>query len=68
MLVFGLLLLVANNHVYVGYIGDLRLLEFRWTVFPAVILFCIAVPSIWLLYTYDVEGSEVLTIKVVGRQ
>lgn len=37
-------------------------------MFPAVILFCIAVPSMWLLYTYDVEGREVLTIKVVGRQ
>lgn len=29
VLVFGLLLLVARNSVYVGHMGDLRLLEFR---------------------------------------
>ena len=44
------------------------LLEIVWTIFPAVILLFIAVPSFALLYSLDELIDPALTLKVVGHQ
>jgi cytochrome c oxidase subunit 2 len=44
------------------------LLEIVWTVIPAFLLVCIAVPSFVLLYAIDELLEPVLTLKVVGHQ
>ena len=43
-------------------------LEIVWTIFPAVILLLIAVPSFSLLYSLEELSSPELTIKIVGHQ
>lgn len=47
---------------------NLHLLEFVWTLFPAVILLAVGLPRIIILYSYDVESRRGLSIKVVGHQ
>ena len=44
------------------------LLEIVWTIFPAVVLLFIAVPSFALLYSLDELIDPALTLKVVGHQ
>jgi len=43
-------------------------LEFLWTLFPALVLFTIGLPSIYTLYLHEVEAERDLTLKVVGHQ
>jgi len=43
-------------------------LETTWTIVPAVILLCIAVPSYGLLYSMDELLDADLTAKVIGNQ
>jgi len=43
-------------------------LEIVWTIFPAVILILIALPSFSLLYSLDDNAFPYLTLKVVGHQ
>jgi cytochrome c oxidase subunit 2 len=43
-------------------------IEFVWTIIPALILLAIAGPSFELLYIMDEVLSPTLTIKVVGHQ
>ena len=44
------------------------IIEIIWTLIPAIILLCIALPSFSLLYLMDEVISPTLTIKVVGHQ
>lgn len=44
------------------------MLEFVWTMIPAVILICIAIPSLLLLYKFDHVINPSLTIKAIGYQ
>lgn len=43
-------------------------LEILWTIFPAIILLLIAVPSFSLLYSLDELNNPSITLKVVGHQ
>jgi len=43
-------------------------LEIIWTILPAIILLCIAIPSFTLLYSLDELIDPQLTIKIVGHQ
>lgn len=44
------------------------LLEILWTIFPAIVLLMIAIPSFALLYSLDEIIDPVVTLKVVGHQ
>nr|YP_009695221.1 cytochrome c oxidase subunit II [Triops granarius]AXU40947.1 cytochrome c oxidase subunit II [Triops granarius] len=50
------------------YLLDGQLIEIIWTVFPALILISIALPSLRLLYLLDEVNEPSLTIKAVGHQ
>lgn len=43
-------------------------IELIWTILPAVILLCIAVPSFRLLYLMDEVIDPAATLKIIGRQ
>nr|YP_009478716.1 cytochrome c oxidase subunit II [Diaphanosoma dubium]AVP74676.1 cytochrome c oxidase subunit II [Diaphanosoma dubium] len=50
------------------YLLDGQLIEIIWTVFPALILVTIALPSLRLLYLIDEVTEPALTIKAIGHQ
>jgi cytochrome c oxidase subunit 2 len=43
-------------------------LEIGWTIFPAIILLIIAIPSFSLLYSLDDLVDPAVTIKIIGHQ
>lgn len=45
-----------------------QILETIWTIFPAIILIFIALPSLRLLYLLDEINSPSITIKTIGHQ
>lgn len=44
------------------------LLEFIWTIMPALVLIIIAIPSFKLLYTMDEIYNPLITLKIQGNQ
>nr|ADK97570.1 cytochrome c oxidase subunit 2 [Peripatoides sp. DVL-2010] len=42
--------------------------ETMWTIFPAIVLIFIALPSLHLLYLLDEVNNPLLTLKVLGHQ
>jgi len=59
--------LTLNKYVN-RYLLDGQIIEIIWTVFPALILVSIALPSLRLLYLVDEVSEPVLTIKAIGHQ
>lgn len=45
-----------------------QLIEFIWTLLPAITLIFIALPSLRLLYLLDEVNNPLLTIKIIGHQ
>nr|AWV83434.1 cytochrome oxidase subunit II [Amphipsalta zelandica] len=45
-----------------------QLIEFIWTLLPAVTLIFIALPSLRLLYMLDEINNPLLTLKIIGHQ
>nr|AWV83343.1 cytochrome oxidase subunit II [Muda kuroiwae] len=45
-----------------------QLIEFIWTLMPAVTLIFIALPSLRLLYLLDEINNPLLTLKIIGHQ
>jgi len=50
------------------YLLDGQIIEIVWTVFPALILIVLALPSLRLLYLIDEVNEPSLTLKTVGHQ
>nr|QNV12155.1 cytochrome c oxidase subunit II [Cercopagis pengoi] len=59
--------LVFNSFVN-RFLLDGQLIETIWTVFPAIILVILALPSLRLLYMIDEVNEPSLTLKTVGHQ
>lgn len=66
--VFGRLLYVTTNSLTCRNIYEARRLEVAWTLIPAGLLSCLAVPSIRLLYAMDEIVDPIVTVKAVGHQ
>nr|WMQ72152.1 cytochrome oxidase subunit II [Okanagodes gracilis] len=45
-----------------------QLIEFIWTLLPAMTLIFIALPSLRLLYLLDEVNNPIMTIKIIGHQ
>lgn len=68
---FGVLVIMGVNYLkgrYYRYEKTIPYHEILWTVFPTVILFSVAVPSIALLYLHEQEMETNLTLKVTAHQ
>ena len=63
-------IVLFNNHSKddIENITHSSFLEFGWTMFPAVMLLFLAVPSFSLLYSLDELIDPSVTLKVVGHQ
>jgi len=57
-----------ENNINVQKFIHFSVLEFIWTVIPAIILLFISIPSFALLYSLDELIEPALTLKVVGHQ
>jgi cytochrome c oxidase subunit 2 len=57
-----------NNKSKVQNFTHSSLLEFIWTIIPAVILLFISIPSFALLYSLDELIEPSLTLKIIGHQ
>nr|YP_054520.1 cytochrome c oxidase subunit II [Triops longicaudatus]AJD07302.1 cytochrome c oxidase subunit II [Triops newberryi]AAT69269.1 cytochrome c oxidase subunit 2 [Triops longicaudatus]ADD37195.1 cytochrome c oxidase subunit II [Triops longicaudatus]AJD07289.1 cytochrome c oxidase subunit II [Triops longicaudatus]UNY33487.1 cytochrome c oxidase subunit 2 [Triops longicaudatus] len=68
ILVGYFMLSLMFNSLTNRYLLDGQLIEIIWTVFPALILISIALPSLRLLYLLDEVNEPSLTIKTVGHQ
>jgi cytochrome c oxidase subunit 2 len=64
---YVLLYLLANKRLIKGIV-EASSLEFVWTVFPIIVLIFIGFPSMFILYSHEVERVRDLTIKVTGHQ
>lgn len=58
---------MLNKYKY-KFLVEGTLIEIVWTTIPAIILVCIAFPSLRLLYLMDEVMEPAITIKVVGHQ
>lgn len=67
IIVVWFFILSIYNKFYVN-IAHGNLIEFLWTIFPAVILWGIGLPSLKLLYIMDEILDSELTIKAIGNQ
>lgn len=47
---------------------EIQIVEWVWTLIPAVLLLQIALPSLLLLYILDETVDRILTVKTVGHQ
>lgn len=56
------------NRLVNRYLLDGQIIEIIWTVFPALILVTIALPSLRLLYLIDEVTEPALTVKTIGHQ
>nr|AWV84396.1 cytochrome oxidase subunit II [Tettigades dumfriesi] len=59
--------LIFNNMVN-RLLLEGQLIEFIWTLIPAMTLIFIALPSLRLLYLLDEVNNPLLTIKIIGHQ
>lgn len=59
---------ISSSSLSSKYLTHGKLIEFIWTVSPALLLILIAYPSFRLLYLLDSVNEPSLTIKVMGHQ
>jgi cytochrome c oxidase subunit 2 len=59
--------LITNKNIN-RFILEGQIIEVAWTIFPAIILVFIAVPSLRLLYLIDEIQRPALTLKTIGHQ
>uniref|UniRef100_A0A1X9ZNR8 Cytochrome c oxidase subunit 2 n=1 Tax=Decemunciger sp. AB-2017 TaxID=1980157 RepID=A0A1X9ZNR8_9ANNE len=63
----GLSSLFTNNYVS-RFFSEAQVIEFVWTVLPALVLLLLAFPSLYLLYSMDELLSPAMTLKTIGHQ
>nr|YP_009529006.1 cytochrome c oxidase subunit II [Ichthyoxenos japonensis]ATO58521.1 cytochrome c oxidase subunit 2 [Ichthyoxenos japonensis] len=67
LVAYIILSLMANKQINRPMLEN-QVLEFIWTVIPAIILIFIALPSLRLLYLLDESLNPSMTIKSIGHQ
>jgi len=68
LIVGGAIVLFGINKYFTFEYIEYQLLEFLWTILPAVVLLFIAFPSIKALYYLDEIMKRVFSIKVIAHQ
>nr|AWV83330.1 cytochrome oxidase subunit II [Mogannia minuta] len=68
MIVSYMMSMVTLNKYVNRMLLEGQLIEFIWTLLPAVTLIFIAFPSLRLLYLLDEINSPFMTLKVIGHQ
>nr|YP_011009660.1 cytochrome c oxidase subunit II [Hygia bidentata]WPV77652.1 cytochrome c oxidase subunit II [Hygia bidentata] len=68
ILVAYIMISITKNKLINRNLLEGQMIEFIWTLLPAVILIFIALPSLHLLYLIDEINKPMLTLKVIGHQ
>nr|YP_010968841.1 cytochrome c oxidase subunit II [Torpedo suessii]WNO19572.1 cytochrome c oxidase subunit II [Torpedo suessii] len=67
-LVLYIIVVMVSTKITNKYILDSQEIEIVWTIFPAIILIMIALPSLRILYLMDEINDPHITIKALGHQ
>lgn len=62
-----MLTMAIGTHINQGLL-EMQIVEWVWTIIPAILLLQIALPSLLLLYILDESVDSSLTIKTIGHQ
>nr|ABB01989.1 cytochrome oxidase subunit II [Maoricicada clamitans]ABB01990.1 cytochrome oxidase subunit II [Maoricicada clamitans] len=68
IIVAYMMLMLVMNKIINRLLLEGQLIEFIWTLLPAMTLIFIALPSLRLLYMLDEINNPLLTLKVIGHQ
>nr|ABB01985.1 cytochrome oxidase subunit II [Maoricicada mangu celer] len=68
IIVAYMMLMLMLNNIINRLLLEGQLIEFIWTLLPAMTLIFIALPSLRLLYMLDEINNPLLTLKVIGHQ
>lgn len=63
-----LLLYFLKNNKSISFSKERNELELFWTLIPSLIIFIIASPSLFLLYSYEENKFSFIDIKIIGNQ
>jgi len=67
-IVFYFLVIISSNNLVNSTLLQGQEIETIWTLFPAIILIFIALPSLRLLYLLDEVNRPAITLKTLGHQ
>nr|ABB02009.1 cytochrome oxidase subunit II [Maoricicada hamiltoni] len=68
IIVAYMMLMLVLNKIINRLLLEGQLIEFIWTLLPAMTLIFIALPSLRLLYMLDEINNPLLTLKIIGHQ
>nr|YP_010175165.1 cytochrome c oxidase subunit II [Olidiana obliquea]QSJ61370.1 cytochrome c oxidase subunit II [Olidiana obliquea] len=68
MLVMYIMYSILINKMINRYMIEGQMIEFIWTITPALMLILIAMPSLKALYLIEESNKPMLTIKAIGHQ
>nr|YP_010179699.1 cytochrome c oxidase subunit II [Cryptotympana atrata]AWV83187.1 cytochrome oxidase subunit II [Cryptotympana atrata]QUV77442.1 cytochrome c oxidase subunit II [Cryptotympana atrata] len=68
VIVAYMMVMLFLNGLINRFLLEGQLIEFVWTLLPAMILIFIALPSLRLLYMLDEVNNPMLTLKIIGHQ
>lgn len=68
IIVAYIILILIFNKIINRSLLEGQLIEFTWTLLPAITLIFIALPSLRLLYIIDEVNNPLLTLKIIGHQ
>jgi len=62
-----IVIMIIGKHINMGLL-EIQIVEWVWTIIPAILLLQIALPSLLLLYMLDESVDSSLTLKTMGHQ
>lgn len=62
-----IVIMIIGKHINQGLL-EMQIVEWVWTIIPAILLLQIALPSLLLLYMLDESVDSSLTLKTIGHQ
>nr|ATG83190.1 cytochrome c oxidase subunit II [Olidiana sp. 15062716] len=68
MLVMYMMYSILMNKMINRFMIEGQMIEFIWTITPAIMLIMIAMPSLKTLYMIEESNNPLLTIKAIGHQ
>nr|UPL65781.1 cytochrome c oxidase subunit II [Anacestra spiniger] len=68
ILISYMMISIMNNKYINRFLLEGQLIEFIWTIMPAITLIFIALPSLHLLYLIDEINNPCMTLKTIGHQ
>nr|YP_010988577.1 cytochrome c oxidase subunit II [Pteroptyx asymmetria]WOR80721.1 cytochrome c oxidase subunit 2 [Pteroptyx asymmetria] len=68
LIVMYIIIMIMKNMYINRFLLEGQMIELIWTIFPAITLIFIALPSLQLLYLLDEINSPLISVKTMGHQ